>query len=126
MFLFSFFLRDGRLSPRDELLTLNGQSLKDLSTKEAESLIHPATQLMNIMMASKVSMKVVVPSHNGAVIWQRLLERKGEFMHQTFEDRGFAPPDKTPNLLWSDSGDFQHNFFPDKQRLWGGQGPGKF
>lgn len=68
MFLFFFFLRDGRLSPRDELLTLNGQSLKDLSTKEAESLIHPATQLMNIMMASKVSMKVVVPSHNGAVI----------------------------------------------------------
>ncbi|KAM9637768.1 pro-interleukin-16 [Morphnus guianensis] len=40
--------RDGHLGPRDELLTLN-----DLSTKEAESLIHPATQLMNIMMASK-------------------------------------------------------------------------
>ncbi|KAM6388063.1 pro-interleukin-16 isoform 2-T2 [Pluvialis apricaria] len=45
--------RDGRLSPRDELLTLNGQSLKDLSSKEAEPLIHPTTQLLNIMMASK-------------------------------------------------------------------------
>ncbi|XP_074736208.1 pro-interleukin-16 [Strix uralensis] len=37
--------RDGRLSPRDELLTLNGQSLKDLSSKEPESLIHPTTRL---------------------------------------------------------------------------------
>ncbi|KAM8997011.1 pro-interleukin-16 isoform 2-T4 [Ara ararauna] len=45
--------RDGCLSPKDELLTLNGQSLKDLSSKEAESLIHPTTQLVNIMMASK-------------------------------------------------------------------------
>ncbi|KAM6257234.1 pro-interleukin-16 isoform 2-T2 [Porphyrio hochstetteri] len=45
--------RDGCLSPRDELLTLNGQSLKDLSSKETESLIHPTTGLVNIMMASK-------------------------------------------------------------------------
>ncbi|NXC45110.1 IL16 protein, partial [Penelope pileata] len=37
--------RDGCLSPRDELLTLNGQSLKDLSSKEAESLIQSTTQL---------------------------------------------------------------------------------
>ncbi|NXS41135.1 IL16 protein, partial [Balaeniceps rex] len=37
--------RDGCLNPRDELLTLNGQSLKDLSSKEAESLIHPTTRL---------------------------------------------------------------------------------
>ncbi|XP_068266609.1 pro-interleukin-16 isoform X2 [Nyctibius grandis] len=37
--------RDGWLSPRDELLTLNGQSLKDLPSKEAESLIHPTTRL---------------------------------------------------------------------------------
>ncbi|PKU45487.1 pro-interleukin-16 [Limosa lapponica baueri] len=44
---------DGRLSPRDELLTLNGQSLKDLSSKEAEPLVHPTTRLLNIMMASK-------------------------------------------------------------------------
>ncbi|XP_027648379.2 pro-interleukin-16 [Falco peregrinus] len=45
--------RDGCLSPRDELLTLSGQSLKNLSSKEAESLIHPTTRLVNIMMASK-------------------------------------------------------------------------
>ncbi|NXS99234.1 IL16 protein, partial [Jacana jacana] len=45
--------RDGRLSPRDELLTLNGQSLKDLSSKEAEPLLHPTTRLLNIMMARK-------------------------------------------------------------------------
>ncbi|KAG8145096.1 hypothetical protein E2320_013468 [Naja naja] len=31
--------RDGRLSPGDELLTVNGQPLKELSSKEAESLI---------------------------------------------------------------------------------------
>ncbi|XP_039933211.2 pro-interleukin-16 isoform X2 [Hirundo rustica] len=37
--------RDGCLSPRDELLTLNVQSLKDLSGKEAESVIPPTTQL---------------------------------------------------------------------------------
>ncbi|XP_010279687.1 PREDICTED: pro-interleukin-16 [Phaethon lepturus] len=37
--------RDGCLSQRDELLTLNGQSLKDMSSKEAESLIHPTTRL---------------------------------------------------------------------------------
>ncbi|KAM9271021.1 LOW QUALITY PROTEIN: pro-interleukin-16 [Cariama cristata] len=37
--------RDGCLSPRNELLSLNGQSLKDLSSKEAESLIYPTTQL---------------------------------------------------------------------------------
>ncbi|XP_061855659.1 pro-interleukin-16 isoform X1 [Colius striatus] len=41
--------RDGCLSPRDELLTLNGQSLN----KQAESLTHPTTRLMNMMMASK-------------------------------------------------------------------------
>ncbi|NXK46728.1 IL16 protein, partial [Chauna torquata] len=40
--------RDGCLSPRDELLTLNGQSLKDLSGKEAETFIQSTTQLMNI------------------------------------------------------------------------------
>ncbi|XP_047927851.2 pro-interleukin-16 isoform X3 [Anser cygnoides] len=45
--------RDGRLSPRDELLTLNGQSLKDLSGKEAETLIQSSTRLVNIVMASK-------------------------------------------------------------------------
>nr|XP_041574264.1 pro-interleukin-16 isoform X5 [Taeniopygia guttata] len=45
--------RDGCLSPRDELLTLNVQSLKDLSRKEAESLIPPTTQLVNTMMAHK-------------------------------------------------------------------------
>ncbi|KAM6245639.1 pro-interleukin-16 [Spheniscus humboldti] len=45
--------RDGCPSPRDELLTLNGQSLKDLSSKEADSLIHPTTRLVNIMMAGK-------------------------------------------------------------------------
>ncbi|XP_059680009.1 pro-interleukin-16 isoform X3 [Gavia stellata] len=45
--------RNGCPSRRDELLTLNGQSLKDLSGKEAESLIHPTTCLVNIMMASK-------------------------------------------------------------------------
>ncbi|XP_010010414.1 PREDICTED: pro-interleukin-16 [Nestor notabilis] len=37
--------RDGCLSPRDELVTLNGQALKDLSSKAAESLIHPTTRL---------------------------------------------------------------------------------
>ncbi|XP_010715762.1 pro-interleukin-16 isoform X2 [Meleagris gallopavo] len=37
--------RDGCLSPRNELLTLNGQSLKDLPSKEAESLIQSTTQL---------------------------------------------------------------------------------
>ncbi|KAM6409620.1 pro-interleukin-16 [Rhynochetos jubatus] len=37
--------RDGCQSPRDELLTLNGQSLNDLASKEAESLIHPTTRL---------------------------------------------------------------------------------
>ncbi|XP_031361664.2 pro-interleukin-16 [Lonchura striata] len=45
--------RDGCLSPRDELLTLNVQSLKDLSRKEAESLIPPTSQLVNMMMAHK-------------------------------------------------------------------------
>ncbi|NXY87372.1 IL16 protein, partial [Alcedo cyanopectus] len=45
--------RVGQLSPRDELLTLNGQSLRDLSSKEAESLLHPTTRLMSIMMTSK-------------------------------------------------------------------------
>ncbi|KAM7010434.1 pro-interleukin-16 [Passerculus sandwichensis] len=37
--------RDGCLSPRDELLALNAQSLKDLPRKEAESLIPPPTRL---------------------------------------------------------------------------------
>ncbi|XP_032926845.1 pro-interleukin-16 isoform X5 [Catharus ustulatus] len=45
--------RDGCLSPRDELLTLNAHSLKDLSRKEAESLVPPTTRLVNIMMAHK-------------------------------------------------------------------------
>ncbi|NXL87888.1 IL16 protein, partial [Alectura lathami] len=37
--------RDGCLSPRDELLTLNGQPHKDLSSKEADSLIQSTTRL---------------------------------------------------------------------------------
>lgn len=37
-------------------------------------------------------------------------------MHQTFEEYGFSLPDKTPDLLWSDSGDIQHRCFPDKER----------
>ncbi|XP_064373339.1 pro-interleukin-16 isoform X3 [Dromaius novaehollandiae] len=45
--------RDGHQSPRDELLTLNGQSLKDLPSREAESLIQSTTRLVNIVMASK-------------------------------------------------------------------------
>uniref|UniRef100_A0A8C9U8K3 Uncharacterized protein n=1 Tax=Serinus canaria TaxID=9135 RepID=A0A8C9U8K3_SERCA len=48
--------RDGCLSPRDELLALNVQSLKDLSRKEAEPLIPPPTRLVNIIMAHKVRM----------------------------------------------------------------------
>ncbi|XP_056355591.1 pro-interleukin-16 isoform X3 [Oenanthe melanoleuca] len=43
--------RDGCLSPRDELLTLNVHSLKDLSRKEAESLVPPTR--LNSMMAHK-------------------------------------------------------------------------
>ncbi|XP_067412215.1 pro-interleukin-16 [Emydura macquarii macquarii] len=48
--------RDGRLSPGDELLTLNGQSLKELSSKEAESLIQSATGLVNLVIANKNSL----------------------------------------------------------------------
>ncbi|TFK13159.1 cytoplasmic dynein 2 heavy chain 1 [Platysternon megacephalum] len=47
--------RDGRLSPGDELLTLNGQSLKELTSKEAESLLQSATGLVNLVIASKES-----------------------------------------------------------------------
>ncbi|XP_074863166.1 pro-interleukin-16 [Carettochelys insculpta] len=45
--------RDGRLSPGDELLTLNGQSLRELTSKEAESLIQSATGLVNLVIANK-------------------------------------------------------------------------
>uniref|UniRef100_A0A8D0BRF5 Pro-interleukin-16 n=2 Tax=Salvator merianae TaxID=96440 RepID=A0A8D0BRF5_SALMN len=47
--------RDGRLSPGDELLTVNGQSLKGLSSKEAESLIQSAKGLVNLVIANKES-----------------------------------------------------------------------
>ncbi|XP_063170498.1 pro-interleukin-16 [Candoia aspera] len=47
--------RDGRLSPGDELLTVNGQSLKELSSKEAESLIQSARGLVNLVIANKES-----------------------------------------------------------------------
>ncbi|CAM5145492.1 unnamed protein product [Eretmochelys imbricata] len=47
--------RDGRLSPGDELLTLNGQSLNELTNKEAESLIQSATGLVNLVIANKES-----------------------------------------------------------------------
>ncbi|KAF7241548.1 Pro-interleukin-16 [Varanus komodoensis] len=45
--------RDGRLSPGDELLTVNGQPLKELSSKEAESLIQSAKGLVNLVIANK-------------------------------------------------------------------------
>nr|XP_025035354.1 pro-interleukin-16 isoform X2 [Pelodiscus sinensis] len=48
--------RDGRLSAGDELLTLNGQSLKELTSKEAESLIQSATGLVNLVIANKNSL----------------------------------------------------------------------
>ncbi|XP_075288109.1 pro-interleukin-16 isoform X4 [Opisthocomus hoazin] len=63
--------RDGCLSLRDELLTLNGQSLKDLSSKETESLIHPTTRLMNMMMASK----------EASACKERPLEIQNGFLH---------------------------------------------
>ncbi|NXX61267.1 IL16 protein, partial [Scopus umbretta] len=63
--------RGGCLKPRDKLSTLNGQSLKDLSSKEAESLIHPTTRLMNIMMASKE-----MPTCK-----ERPLETQNDFLH---------------------------------------------
>ncbi|XP_058011827.1 pro-interleukin-16 isoform X2 [Ahaetulla prasina] len=47
--------RDGRLSPGDELLTVNGQPLKELSSKEAESLIQSARGLVNLVIANKES-----------------------------------------------------------------------
>ncbi|XP_061451687.1 pro-interleukin-16 isoform X2 [Rhineura floridana] len=47
--------RDGRLSPGDELLMVNGQSLKELSSKEAESLIRSAKGLVNLVVANKES-----------------------------------------------------------------------
>ncbi|XP_032838932.2 pro-interleukin-16 [Tyto alba] len=63
--------RDGHMSPREELLTLNGQSLKDLSGKEAESPILPTTQLMNIMTVSKET----------PTCKERPLEIQNGFMH---------------------------------------------
>ncbi|XP_015260886.1 PREDICTED: pro-interleukin-16 [Gekko japonicus] len=45
--------RDGRLSLGDELLTVNGQSLKELSSREAESLIQSAKGLVNLVVANK-------------------------------------------------------------------------
>ncbi|XP_077173767.1 pro-interleukin-16 [Paroedura picta] len=47
--------RDGRLSLGDELLTVNGQSLKELSSREAESLIQSAKGLVNLVVANKES-----------------------------------------------------------------------
>ncbi|XP_039215258.1 pro-interleukin-16 isoform X2 [Crotalus tigris] len=47
--------RDGRLSPGDELLTVNGQPLKELCSKEAESLIQSARGLVNLVIANKES-----------------------------------------------------------------------
>ncbi|XP_064421801.1 pro-interleukin-16 [Latimeria chalumnae] len=46
--------RDGRLKPGDELLTLNGQSLKGLSKKEAESMIQSAAGLVDLVIANRV------------------------------------------------------------------------
>ncbi|KAJ7311064.1 hypothetical protein JRQ81_006662 [Phrynocephalus forsythii] len=47
--------RDGCLSPGDELLRVNGQSLKELSRKEAELLIQSAKGLPNLVIANKES-----------------------------------------------------------------------
>ncbi|XP_062998644.1 pro-interleukin-16 [Elgaria multicarinata webbii] len=47
--------RDGRLSPGDELLTVNGQSLKELSSKQADALIQSAKGLVNLVIANKES-----------------------------------------------------------------------
>ncbi|XP_026532913.1 pro-interleukin-16 [Notechis scutatus] len=67
--------RDGRLSPGDELLTVNGQPLKELSSKEAESLIQSARGLVNLVIANKESSscphKEQPPKHdlpNGSVL----------------------------------------------------------
>nr|XP_056721775.1 pro-interleukin-16 [Euleptes europaea] len=47
--------RDGRLSLGDELLTVNGQSLKELSSREAQSLVQSAKGLVNLVVANKES-----------------------------------------------------------------------
>nr|XP_028561867.1 pro-interleukin-16 isoform X1 [Podarcis muralis]XP_028561868.1 pro-interleukin-16 isoform X1 [Podarcis muralis]XP_028561870.1 pro-interleukin-16 isoform X1 [Podarcis muralis]XP_028561871.1 pro-interleukin-16 isoform X1 [Podarcis muralis]XP_028561872.1 pro-interleukin-16 isoform X1 [Podarcis muralis]XP_028561873.1 pro-interleukin-16 isoform X1 [Podarcis muralis] len=67
--------RDGRLSPGDELLTVNGQSLKELSSKEAESLIRSAKGLVNLVIANKESsvcsrkeQPVKQDVHNGSIL----------------------------------------------------------
>nr|XP_033776082.1 pro-interleukin-16 [Geotrypetes seraphini]XP_033776083.1 pro-interleukin-16 [Geotrypetes seraphini]XP_033776084.1 pro-interleukin-16 [Geotrypetes seraphini] len=45
--------RDGRLALGDELLALNGQSLKELPSKEAESLVQSARGLVDLTVAVK-------------------------------------------------------------------------
>ncbi|XP_029430944.1 pro-interleukin-16 isoform X2 [Rhinatrema bivittatum] len=47
--------RDGRLAPGDELLAVNGRSLKELPSKEAESLIQSATGLVDLVVTMKHS-----------------------------------------------------------------------
>ncbi|XP_044518448.1 pro-interleukin-16 [Gracilinanus agilis] len=45
--------RDGRLAPGDELLALNGQFPKELSSQESKSLIQSATGLVNLGIAKE-------------------------------------------------------------------------
>ncbi|XP_071610481.1 pro-interleukin-16 isoform X3 [Heliangelus exortis] len=82
--------RNGFLSPRDEPLTLHRQSLKDVSGKEAESLLHPTTRLLNMMMASKE-----MPCCK-----ERPLEIQNGFLHSKAECQRTRSNSTTVNPYW--------------------------
>lgn len=50
----ALFRRDGRLTPGDELLMINGQSLVGLSHQDAVALLRSAAGLVQLVVASKV------------------------------------------------------------------------
>ncbi|XP_020645837.3 pro-interleukin-16 [Pogona vitticeps] len=83
--------RDGRLSPGDELLRVNGQSLKELSSKEAESLIQSAKGLVNLVIANKESSVCSRKEHLAKQEAQNVLQTKAKCLRTRSNSASASP-----------------------------------
>ncbi|XP_074151357.1 LOW QUALITY PROTEIN: pro-interleukin-16 [Sminthopsis crassicaudata] len=93
--------RDGRLAPGDELLTLNGQSPKELSSQESKSLIQSATGLVNLGIANEESSTATSREKSS-----KLEAQNNNFLHSKITGQRTRSNSTSVNPYWIGEIDF--------------------